>query len=84
MKTLNSYLIKNTFRFRQLFIGNTINSTNIGVRGVGGGTVATGIGTVQFTILNTNNVIEHITLNNIIYLPYCTKNYCQYVVGAKI
>ena len=56
---------------------------NIGVRGVGGYTVATGIGNVQFTILNTDNVIEHITLNNIIYLPYCTKKLLSICCWSK-
>ena len=55
-------------------IGEITNITNIGIRGVGGIAAATGIGTIQFDIINSNGQSETITLKNVIYLPECPKN----------
>ena len=57
-----------------MFVGDIINTTNVGIRGVGGISAATGIGTIQFDIINSIDNSETITLENIIYLPECPKN----------
>ena len=45
-----------------MFIGEITKITNIGIRGVGGVAAATGIGTIQFNLLNSNGQSETITL----------------------
>ena len=57
-----------------MFIGEITKITNIGIRGVGGVAAATGIGTIQFNLLNSNSESDTITLKNLIYLPECPKN----------
>ena len=57
----------------ELFISMD-TSTNIGVKGVAGSSLAEGIGTVQFTITDEDGIAHTITLSNVIYLSSAAKN----------
>ena len=57
-----------------MFIGEITNITNIGIRGVCGIAAATGIGTIQFDIIDSTGQSESITLKNVIYVPDFSKN----------
>ena len=46
----------------------------IGVQGVAGSSMASGIGTIQFTIIDDDNVKHVIQLEDVIYLPESAKN----------
>ena len=54
---------------RSLFVGIFREIHNAGTRGVGGIAVATGIGTIHFTLTNEDGITESIILKNVVYLP---------------
>ena len=47
---------------------------SIGVTGVAGSMMASGVGTIQFDLLDSNNKRHTITIDNVIYLPESAKN----------
>ena len=59
---------------KKLFLGEIKTLKNLAINGVGGTSVPLGMGTVAFTIKNSDGVEEYIKLPNTIYMPQCPKN----------
>ena len=71
---INSYTTHQVYNDMELLIGEIKKITNIGIKDVGGVSVAVGIGKIQFTIKNQDEIRKNITLDNMIYLPDCPEH----------
>ena len=71
---LDNYATHHVCNDKKLFFGEIKTLENLAINGVGGALVPLGIGTVAFTIRNSDGVEEFIELPNTIYMPNCPKN----------
>ena len=55
-------------------MGEITTSTNIGVKGISGSSLVTGVEIIRFTIKDDKNKVHEIILDNVIYLPEAVKN----------
>ena len=55
-------------------MGEITTSTNIGVKGISGSSLVTGVEIIRFTIKDDKNKVHEIILENVIYLLEAVKN----------
>ena len=58
----------------ELFTTMSEPSSRIGVKGVSGCSTAAGIGSIRFSMIDSNNIKHIVDLDNVIYLPEAAKN----------
>ena len=66
--------IRHICSIKELFVGEITTSTNIGVKGISGSSLVTGVEIIRFTIKDDKNKVHEIILENVIYLLEAVKN----------
>ena len=59
---------------KSLFVGEITPLENVNLQGVGGVIPASGFGTIQFTVIDDDDLVHQFTIHNVLYVPQAPMN----------
>ena len=59
---------------KSLFVGEITPLSNVNLQGVGGIIPASGYGTIQFTVVDDDDLVHQFTIHNVLYVPQAPMN----------